>query len=211
MSTLVASKATADRQRDESRQEIVLSLTGLHDLCFLPLDWILLDRTARAGKPLSNGGNSAPCEQNHLAYQTDGSRLILDPVANNYPCARFSHTNRNPVFRLESSGSPYTGKVHSLWQPQANSWTRSVMPSPRTAFHQRRVLRWPKGVTYLQTVSTANLERSDSIDTQLPTNSILHACRELLQLRAILVSIHYEAGGHHAKRPRSWLQRDQAP
>ena len=67
------------------------------------------------------------------------------------------------------------------------------MPSPRTAFHQRRVLRWPKGVTYLQTVSTANLERSDSIDTQLPTNSILHACRELLQLRAILVSIHYEA------------------
>ena len=26
-------------------------LTGLHDLRFLPLDWTLLDRAAKAGKP----------------------------------------------------------------------------------------------------------------------------------------------------------------
>ena len=34
-------------------------LTGLHDLRFLPLDWTLLDRAGKAGKPELNGGTPA--------------------------------------------------------------------------------------------------------------------------------------------------------
>jgi len=71
-------------------------LTGLHDLRFLPLNWILLDRAARAGKTGLNGGKvpgwfTGPSRHRKGAHQALGVCRLL-PAA----CSRV-HTRRRAL------------------------------------------------------------------------------------------------------------------